>query len=41
MELPSQCNAKEATSFHPVLEEIAKAVEVSDSEEDFVVFDQL
>jgi len=42
VELPFQCSVeKEVTSFHLVLEETAKVVEVLDSEEDFEVFDQL
>ena len=42
MELPFQCSAEEeAISSHPVLEETAKVVEVSDFEEEFEVFDQL
>ena len=42
MELPFHCNVEEeATTSHPVLEETAKVMEVSDSEEDFEVFDQL
>ena len=41
IELPSQCSAKEeATSSHLVFEEATKVVEVSDSEEDFEIFDQ-
>ena len=42
VELPFQLSAEEeATSSHLVLEETAKVVEVSDSEEEFEVFDQL
>ena len=42
VELPFQLSAEEeAASSHLVLEETAKVVEVSDSEEEFEVFDQL
>ena len=40
IELPSQCSAKEeATSSHLVFKEATKVMEVSDSEEDFKIFD--
>ena len=42
MELPFQRTAKEeATLSQPIPEEIANVVEVSDSEEEFEVFNQL
>ena len=42
MELPFQRSAEEkATSSLLVLEEMAKVVEVSDSKEEFDIFDQL